>query len=52
MSQIVRFNQIVDSEFYRIDLVQDDQGFRSIHIRQEIDERHPQAVLTTICVSG
>lgn len=52
MLQTIRLNQIADCESYRIDLVQDEQGFRSIHVRQNSDEKHPHAVLTTICLSG
>lgn len=52
MLQSTRLNQIVDSESYRIDLLQDENGFRSIIVRKDCDEKHAQAVLTTICLSG
>lgn len=52
MTQTIRLNKIVDSESYRIDLIQDARGYRSIHVRMERDEKHPNAVLTTISLSG
>lgn len=52
MTRTLSLNQVIDSEVYRIDLVQDDRGYRWIHVRRDGDDRHPDSALTTIAISG